>query len=167
MKKIVIAALLSAFVSVPALAAEKSMSAASPFYVGAQLGDGYIGGVAGYQIDKMYSAELTYIKFDEISAFGISANAASIGVAGVAMFPLEVKGAPGLSLFARAGFERTSVKVEIAFPGLPTTSSTVTDTGLVLGGGAQYAFNKNFSGRLGIDIEGEADTLYLSALYKF
>ena len=159
MKKIAIAVLSSAFAAAPAVAA------ASPFYVGAQLGDSYIGGIAGFQIDKMYSAELTYIKFDEISAFGTTVNASSIGVAGVAMFPLTLKGAPPFSLFAKVGIERTSSKVKTA--PFPASSTTVTDTGLVLGGGAQYDFNKNFSARLGLDIEGMADSLYVSALYKF
>lgn len=164
MKKIAIAVLLSAFAAAPAVAAP-AVAAASPFYVGAQLGDSYIGGIAGFQIDKMYSAELTYIKFDEISAFGTTVNASSIGVAGVAMFPLTLKGAPPFSLFAKVGIERTSVKAK--FANFPALNTTVTDTGLVLGGGAQYDFNKNFSARLGLDIEGMADSLYVSALYKF
>ena len=164
MKKIAIAVLLSAFAAAPAVAAP-AVAAASPFYVGAQLGDSYIGGFAGYQIDKMYSVEASYIKFDSVSTPFLETDRSSIGVAGVAMFPLTLKGAPPFSLFAKAGIERTSVKAK--FANFPALNTTVTDTGLVLGGGAQYAFNKNFSGRLGIDIEGEADTLYLSALYKF
>lgn len=167
MKKIAIAVLLSAFAAAPAVAAP-AVAAASPFYVGAQLGDSYIGGFAGYQIDKMYSVEASYIKFDSVSSFGISTTASSIGVAGVAMFPLTLKGAPPFSLFAKAGIERTSSKVKTAaFGPFPASSTTVTDTGLVLGGGAQYDFNKNFSARLGLDIEGRADSLYVSALYKF
>ena len=168
MKKIAIAVLLSAFVAAPALAAEKSKAAAaaSPIYVGAQLGDGYIGGFAGYQIDKMYSVEASYIKFDSISSPFISTDVSSIGVAGVAMFPMTLKGAPPFSLFAKAGFERTSAKVKTTIGGT-SISATATDTELTLGGGAQYDFNKNVSARLGLDFKGAADSLYLSALYKF
>lgn len=165
MKKIAIAVLLSAFAAAPAVAAP-AVAAASPFYVGAQLGDSYIGGFAGYQIDKMYSVEASYIKFDSVSTPFLETDRSSIGVAGVAMFPLTLKGAPPFSLFAKAGIERTSSKVKTAAP-FPASSTTVTDTGLVLGGGAQYDFNKNFSARLGLDIEGMADSLYVSALYKF
>lgn len=158
MKKIAIAVLLSAFAAAPAVAAD------SPFYAGAQLGDGYIGGFGGYQIDKMYSVEASYIKSDSVSTPLIETDRSSIGVVGVAMFPLTLKGAPPFSLFARAGIERTSTKVKSTIFG---TSISATETGLVLGGGAQYDFSKNFSARLGLDIEGESDSLYLSALYKF
>lgn len=60
MRKIIIALLLSVF-AVPAVAAD------TPFYAGAQVGDGYIGGFGGFQIDKMYSVEVSYLQFDSVS----------------------------------------------------------------------------------------------------
>lgn len=86
------------------------------------------------------------------------------------MFPMKLKGAPPFSLFAKLGLERTSAKVKYTYPpGFPQAnySATATDTDLTLGGGAQYDFNKNVSARLGLDFQGAADSLYLSALYKF
>ena len=151
MKRIIAAVLLSTAVAVPAFAAD------SPFYAGLQVGNGYVGGFGGYQIDKMYSAEAHYIKFDSISIFGLSTDVSSIGIAGVAIFPMKLKDAPPFSLFAKVGVERASAK----------STATATDTGLTLGGGTQYDFNKNVSARLGLEVQGEADSLYLSAIYKF
>ena len=175
MKKIIVAvlSLIAVAVSAPAFAQGKSkasaasaVAAGSPFYAGLQVGDGYIGGFGGYQIDKMYSAEVHYIKVDSISIFGMSTDISSIGVAGVAMFPMTLKGAPPFSLFAKVGVERASAKVKFSAP-FPASTTIVTDTSLTLGGGAQYDFNKNVSARLGLDFQGEADSLYISAIFNF
>ena len=165
MKKIIAVLLLSgAAFATPALAAS------SPVYAGLQLGDEYVGVFGGYQLDQMYSVEVSYLQFDKVTSSGggisAEAEASSIGVAGVAMFPVKPQGMPPFSLFAKAGFERVTAEAKATFLGT-TVSTKKTETNLVLGGGAQYNFNNNVSGRLGIDIEGEADSLYLSAIYKF
>lgn len=161
MKKIITAVLLSCAASAtPALAAN------APVYAGLQLGDEYVGIFGGYQLDQMYSVEVSYLTFDTVSVPGIETDASSIGVAGVAMFPVKPQGMPPFSLFAKAGFERVTAEAKATFLGTTVTTKK-TETNLVLGGGAQYNFNSNVSARLGIDIEGEADSLYLSAIYKF
>lgn len=154
MKKLIIAALLSAAFAAPVLAED------SPFYAGVQASDGYIGALGGYQIDKMFSVEVNYYDFDSIvTPFG-STDISSIGAAGVAMFPMTFNKVPPFAFFAKLGVERTSTKA-------PYWSSKVTDTSLTTGGGAQYSFNKNFSARVGLDIAGEADSLYIAGIYKF
>ena len=158
MIKFIVAALLLSAFATPAFAA------GSPFYAGAQVSDGYIGGFGGYQIDKMFSVEAHYYDFDSYSIPFGSTDVSSIGVAGVAMFPMSLNKLPPFSLFAKAGVERTTVKTSSAV--FPTLNTTVHDTGLTLGGGIQYDF-KYASARLGLDVHGEADSLYISALYKF
>lgn len=157
MKKFIAAVILaSTALATPALAAN------APVYAGLQIGDDYVGFLGGYQLDQMYSAEISYIDGDNgTNPFG-DIDFSSIGVAGVAMFPVKPKGMSPFSLFAKAGFERATVKVRFA-----GGTRRDTDTNLVLGGGAQHDFNSNVSARLGVDIEGEADSLYLSAIYKF
>ena len=152
MKKITAAVLLSVAAAAPALAE-------TPFYVGAQAGDNYIGILGGYQIDKMFSVEAHYYDLDRTAPVGTSASASIIGVAGVAMFPLNLKNVPQLSLFAKVGAERTSVKV--------SGFSKTTETDLLVGGGAQYDFNKNFSARAGVNFTGNADSLNISGIYRF
>lgn len=159
MKKIIAVVLLCTVFAAPAFAED------SPFYAGVQLGDSYIGVLGGYQIDKMVSVEVHYIDFDTAAIPFASTNVSSIGVSGVAMFPMKLDKAPPFSLFAKAGVERTSAKTSSAV--FPTLNTTVHDTGLTLGGGAQYDFNNKVSARLGLDISGEADSLYLSAILKF
>ena len=157
MKKSIAVVLLScAALATPAVAAN------APVYAGLQVGDNYVGILGGYQLDPMYSVEVSYISGDNGSNVWGDIDYSSIGVAGVAMFPVKPQGMSPFSLFAKAGFERATVKTK--FFG---ETRRYTDTNLVLGGGAQYDFNSNVSGRLGIDIEGEADSLYLSAILKF
>ena len=155
MKKFIAAVLLFSAFATPAFAADPS------FYAGMQVGDTYIGGFGGYQIDKIFSVEAHYYDLDSYSTPFGSTDASSIGVAGVAMFPMSLDKVPPFSLFAKAGVERTTAKASFT-----TYSTTVHDTGLTLGGGAQYD-SKYVSARLGLDVKGEADTLYVSALYKF
>lgn len=160
MKKIIAAVLLcTAF-------ATQAFADGSPFYAGVQLGDSYVGTFGGYQIDKMFSAEIHYLDFDSASFPGPvrSTDVSSIGVSGVAMFPMKLNKAPPFSLFAKLGIERTTAKTTSA---MPAFNFTVHDTALTLGGGAQYDFNNKVSARLGLDIAGEADSLYLSAILKF
>jgi long-subunit fatty acid transport protein len=37
----------------------------------------------------------------------------------------------------------------------------------LVGGGAQYDFNKNFSARAGVNFTGNADSLNISGIYRF
>lgn len=157
MNKIIATVLLcSAALSTPAFAQDFATSApTTPFYAGVQLGDAttFFG---GYQIDKTFSAEFLYTKYNEL--------ASSMGVYGVAMFPNLIKGKPQVSFFGKAGIVKTTVDFSsFGFPG-----STTSSTDLAWGGGAQYDFNKRFSARLGLDFaKYKSGDLYISGIIKF
>lgn len=156
MKKIIAAVLLSsAAITAPASAAD------APFYAGVQLGDAtsFLG---GYQIDKMFSAELMYSSYNSY--------ASSFSVSGVAMLPLNLKGAPALSAFGKVGVIRTTVTVPsfCVAPGLCTPELTDSSTDLGFGIGAQYDFTPQVSARLGIDFaKYKSSDLYIGAIFKF
>lgn len=155
MKKIIAAVLLSsAALTAPAFAA-------TPFYAGVQLGDAtsFLG---GYQIDKMFSAELMYSSYNSY--------ASSFSVSGVAMVPLNMRGAPALSAFGKVGVIRTTVTVPsiCLAPGLCTPELTDSSTDLGFGIGAQYDFTPQVSARLGIDFaKYKSSDLYIGAIFKF
>src|SRR4051812_43101879 len=155
MKKIIAAILLSMAAAAPAFAQT------TPFYVGAHVGDGFVGVLGGYQIDKMFSVEAHYSSLDVSSGDG-----SSIGVSGVALFPLKIQKVPELSVFAKVGVERTTIKTSVTFFGT-TVNAKATETDLVVGGGAQYDFDKNLSVRAGVNFTGESDSVYVSGIYRF
>ena len=163
MKKIIAAVLLSTAFAAPAFAAD------SPFYVGAMAGDAFIGIFGGYQIDKMFSVEAHYSKVltPDTSAFGRTwkTDNSNIGVEGVALFPLNIQKVPQLSVFAKAGLERSSTKVTLS--ACSACNTTTTDLKLTLGGGAQYDFNSNLSVRAGVGLMGYHNDLYVAGIYKF
>ena len=167
MKKIIAAVLLSTAFAAPAFAAD------SPFYAGAMAGDAFIGIFGGYQIDKMFSVEAHYSKVltPDTSAFGRTwkTDNSNIGVEGVALFPLNIQKVPQLSVFAKAGLERSSTKVTYTDTGSPASNytNTTTDLKLTLGGGAQYDFNSNLSVRAGVGLMGYHNDLYVAGIYKF
>ena len=162
MKKIIAAVLLfSAAFAAPAFAAD------TPFYAGISAGDG-LTVMGGYQIDKMFAAQLDYTSYNSRSGYtgcgiancGNYASANSLGMFGVAVLPLNLKGASGLSVFGRAGLVHTTVNV---------WGYTFTDNSVVVGGGAQYDFNQKFSARLGLDLNGYyySNSLYIGGLMRF
>ena len=167
MKKIIAAVLLSTAFAAPAFAAD------SPFYVGAMAGDAFIGIFGGYQIDKMFSVEAHYstVLTPDYSSGGgsVKTTNSNIGVEGVALFPLNIQKVPQLSVFAKAGLERSSTKVTYTNTGSPASNytNTTTDLKLTLGGGAQYDFNSNLSVRAGVGVMGYHNDLYVAGIYKF
>jgi hypothetical protein len=157
MKKIIASALLfSAVATAPALAAD------TPFYIGAQVGDA-TSVLGGYQFDKMFSAELMYSNYNSY--------ASSFGVSAVALLPLNLNGAPGLSAFGKVGVIRTTVEVTVpTFCGFAICNTTYSNssTDIGFGVGAQYDFNASVSGRLGVDFgEYKTSDLYIGAIFKF
>ena len=157
MKKIIAALLATfAFLATPATAAD------SPFYVGAQVGAA-TSILGGYQIDKMFSAEALYGKYDEY--------ATSMGVFGVAHFQNLIKTNPKVSFFAKAGIVKTTVDIpQICYTFFTTICAgggSYTSTDLAIGGGAEYEFNKNVSARVGLDLGEYDDDLYVGVIYKF
>lgn len=154
MKKIIAAVLLfTAAFAAPAFAA-------TPFYAGVQVGDAtsFFG---GYQVNKMFSAELKYSSYNSY--------ASSIGVSGVALVPLNLKGASGISAFGKLGIIRTTVDWPgVCFFGVCSGRYTESTTDIGAGVGAQYDFNQSVSARLGIDFgKYKSSDLYIGALVKF
>lgn len=156
--------LIGSFLLATSVAAAPAFAGDTPFYVGVQLGDEYVGALGGYKINEMFAVELNYNKFDTESAPFTEVDAWSIGVAGVANFPLTA--APGFSLFAKLGVARTEVEVTTSFFG-ETISVSDDDIDFTLGGGARYDFNQDFAVSVGVDVEGPADSLYINGLYTF
>ena len=154
--------LLSAAVAAPASAAAFVSSApTTPFYAGVQFGDATTI-FGGYQIDKMFAAELDYSKYNEYVT--------SMGVHGVALFPLGLTGgAAPLSVFAKVGIVRTTVTLpSICVFTFCTTEYTDSTIDLGFGGGAQYDINKRFSARAGLNFgEYKSGELYISGIIKF
>lgn len=171
MKKIIAITLLSAALAAPAFASEFATSnLAAPFYAGVQVGDG-ITVLAGYQIDKMFAVEADYTNYGGraslsncgVTNCGDNVNYTSLGVFGVATFQLALQNKLPLSLFAKAGIVRTTATSRVS-----NLSYSTSDIGLGLGGGVQYDFNKQISGRLGLDINTYyANNLYVGAIFKF
>jgi len=165
MNKIIAAVLLlSAAVAVPASAADFVNSApTTPFYAGLQVGDATTV-LGGYQIDKMFSAELNYSSYNEYVT--------STGLYGVALFPLSLKGNVPLSVFAKVGIVRTTVTIKNvpSLCGFAICYSDYTDstTDLAWGGGAQYDINKRFSARAGLNVgKYKSGELYVTGIMKF
>lgn len=165
MKKIIAAVLLfSAAVAAPAFAAN------TPFYAGVAVGDG-LTIMGGYQIDKMISVEADYTSYGHRSSYsgcgftncGNYADASSLGVFGVGKFPLNLKGAAGLSVFGRLGLVRTQITAN--YPGGYYSESRFD---IAFGGGAQYDFNQTVSARLGLNFNNAyTNDLYIGALVRF
>jgi hypothetical protein len=159
MKKLIATLLLcTAALSTLAFAAEDFATSAptTPFYAGVQIGkSNSIFG--GYQIDKMFSAEVYYTNYDSY--------ASSLGGYGVAMFRNLFPSAPQVSIFGKAGLVLTSVNSKCG-PLLNCSSSSSLD--VALGGGAQYDFNKRFGARVGLEFNKYNNSeLYVSGLIRF
>lgn len=161
MKKIVASLFLAGLVSAPAFAQT------SPVYVGAQAGDGYIGVLAGYQIDDIWGVEGHYNKFDTPDGGFGDTDVSTFGINGVAKLPINIAKVPQLSFFATGGVERASVKMSFIGADGQMHRETVTDTEFTLGGGAQYQFTPNFRARVGVDFAGTADSLYGAVIVNF
>lgn len=174
MKKIIIAALLTAVVAAPAVAAD--------MYVGVKLGNvnyGYTnvtnnsqagyGLLGGYTINENFSMEAEYNSLGGFTGGTDTVKGSSIGVSGIGSYPFN----PQFSLFGKLGIASTSLK--ITTPGF--SALTVTNTGLAIGLGGQYNVSPEVGIRVGYDINkvgkepttttSAAGMLYLGGVYKF
>ena len=160
MNRIIAITLLSAALVTPALAEDWATSApTTPFYAGVQVGDA-TSVLGGYQIDKMFSAELMHSKYNEY--------ATSLGIFGVANFPLSLKNALPLSLFAKVGLVRTTVDYRYWCGTGFNCTYTDSTTDLAWGGGAQYEINKRFSARAGINFgKYKNSDVYVGGIIRF
>lgn len=168
MKKIAIAALLSAFTAAPALAAET-------YYVGVNAGQNQIdvSGInsstafsvfGGYTFSDYVAGEIFYTNFGsaDTNLPGASVSGNAMGVAAVGTLPLN----NDFSLFAKLGYASTKVE--------PSGFSSETKSDLTYGIGGQYNPTKEIGVRLAYDIfrVGETDTrnsalTSLGVLFKF
>jgi len=153
--------------------AEPSHNRHRELYVGAQLGDSIVGGLLGITISNIYSLEVRYDYADPVYQPNNTVNSSSVGISGIAMFPLKVKDLEPLFMFAKAGYERSKVESTTNDPGIPgffpptTTIIITTRKRVTVGAGLEHDFNKNFSGRIGVNFVGSDHSTYLTAIYKF
>ena len=164
MKKLLAVMLLSTAVATPALAEDSS------FYVGALVGNQYLGVLGGYQIDKMYSAEVSYATVltpTVNTGFGsIKTNNSDLAADLVVMLPWKIQKVPALTFFGKGGVEYVSTRVTTTAGAISSSVSTH-EVKLRLGGGAQYDVSKNFSARAGVGVMGDHNDLYVSGIFKF
>jgi hypothetical protein len=141
-------------------------------YAGAQLGDSIVGGLVGLQISKMYSLEARYDYVDTLYQPNNTVKSYSVGLAGIAMFPLKLGDMEPFFIFAKAGYERTTEKSTVSDPGLPglfpptITVTTIQRKRVTVGTGVQYDFSRNVSGRFGVNALGSDHSVYLAAILK-
>jgi len=143
------------------------------FYFGAQLGDSIVGGLMGITISNTYSLEVRYDYADPVYQPNNTVNSSSIGISGLAMFPLQISELDPLFMFAKVGYEQNKVESTTNDPGIPgffpptTTIITSTRKRVTVGAGLEHDFNKKFSGRIGVNFVGSDHSTYLTAIYKF
>ncbi len=152
MKKFVIAALLSAFVAAPAVAAG--------MYASVKLGNvryGYsnvtndnqtgFGLLGGYSFNEDFAIEAEHNSLGGFNFTDSAWKGSSIGLSGVGFFPLNQQ----FSLFGKLGIARSTLK-GIAKPGYAIPgNTTINNIGLTFGLGGQYNVGKEFGIRAGVD----------------
>ncbi len=168
MKRTLAAVLLYGVIPTSALAA--------PIYTGVQLDDTAAGILFGYQIDKTYAVELQYVEANtNVTHAGIviDTKSSAVGIVGVARFRMKLRKTMPYSLFVKAGYEHVTNTEDYSIPSSVTLTLPYEDTKtsnenrLILGGGAEYEFSKNVTGRAGLDFHGTDRSIYLAAMYKF
>lgn len=147
---------------------------AAPLYAGTQIGDKSVGVLFGVPIDKRYAIEGTYSRSDShISHAGVTVDTtiSSLGVTGNARFPMKLNEVLPYSLFVKAGWVRATNNETYTMPNtsaLPSSGRITSHKNqFIFGGGAEYEFTKNISGRMGVDLVGKDKSINLAALYKF
>jgi hypothetical protein len=166
MKRTLAAALITIVTSAQCMAA--------PLYTGMQIGDKSVGALIGCQIDKRYAIEGRYSRSDSnISHAGVTVDTATtgLGVTGNAKFPMKLNDVLPYALFVKAGWERTTNNETYTVPNTSALLSSGRITSyknqFIFGGGAEYEFSKNFSGRIGLDLIGKDKSINLATLYEF
>lgn len=141
MKKIAIAAILSAFVAAPAFAAD--------MYVGVNVGKNQmdfsginsstsIGVLGGYSFNQNVAAEVAYTNLGSADYFGNSITGHVFSVAAVGSLPLN----QDFSLLGKLGVASSTIEGQ---------GNSESKTDLTYGIGAQYNVSKTVGVRLGYD----------------
>lgn len=181
MEKILSVVLLCLVIAAPAVAAPATGVPAPSrtgdsnhwLYLGAKLGDSTVGALLGLQFTKIYSLEMRYDYIDNVYQPNTTIKSSSTSMAGVGMFPVKFSELDPFYVFAKAGYERVTVKSTTADPGIPgmfdptTTTRTTVRKRVIVSAGAQYDFTRNFSGRIGKNFIGNDHSVYIAAIYKF
>jgi Outer membrane protein beta-barrel domain len=166
MNRILVAGLLLITSAVPAFAWD------IPLYAGVQFDSTTITGLLGYQINKNWAAEIhSYKQVTTIKQAGAT-NETQIQASGISalyMVPMKLNGGSPYSLFGKVGYERTTQDVTYSFPSSVTYSGRYTNktNRSRYGGGVQYDFYEHLSGRAGVDLLGEDQSVYLSLILQF
>jgi hypothetical protein len=149
---------------------------ATPLYAGIQIGDNSVDPFLGYQINRMFAVEAHYSKSNSnISHAGVTVDTSTVskGIVGIATFPMKLHEVLPYDLFIKAGYMRTNTTDTYSgptiFPSLtPNNGSIMSQKNqLIIGGGAEYDFYKNLTGRVGLDFQGHDRFFNLSAIFKF
>jgi len=182
--KFVLPAAIATAIAAPA-SAQESASAASHYYVGANVGSGHwrsmcqnapscddtnttLGVFAGYRINPIFSAELGFRNYGMVHASTASVKGKGWEVDGLASWPLLEH----LSIFGKLGVKRAVVKGDGTLNG-----GKETNYGPTYGVGVQYEINKNialrgewqaYPGLGGSTLpKGDLDTVSVGALWRF
>jgi hypothetical protein len=168
MKRILAAAFLYSCTFTPCIA--------SPVYAGIQIGDDSVAPFLGYQINKMFAVEAHYSKRNSsISHAGVTVDTSTVsrGIIGIATFPMKLREVLPYDLFVKAGYVRSSTtdtySSPASFPSLIPDNGSISSqkNQIIIGGGAEYNFSNNLTGRVGLDYLGHDRTINLSAIFKF
>lgn len=173
MKKIITAVVLSAFVTMPAIAGD--------FYAGVKLGTvnyGYsnvtnndqagFGLLGGYTFNETFSIEAGYNDLGGFDGSNTTIEGSSFGVSGVGTYPLN----PQFSLFGKLGVASSTLKEKANFGG----GATINNTGVSVGFGGQYNISNQIGISVGIDIypvgdatsnTSSASMLYVGGVFRF
>lgn len=148
MKKIVVAALLSAVVATPAVAenmyAEIKLGSVNYGYGNvtnnSQAGFGLLG---GYSINENFAMEVEYNNLGGFDSAPATIKGSAFGVSGVVSYPLN----PNFSLFGKLGISNSSL--DETFSELTISHN---NTGLSVGLGGQYNIGERVGIRIGYDL---------------
>ena len=172
MKKITIVALLSVFVSMPAIAADTG------FYAGVKLGsanksvtgasetNSAFGFFGGYSVNPNFAVEAGYTNLGTVASGNIKFNAMEVSAVGT--FPINQQ----FSLYGKLGMASTKEEATLFGTTLSGTRSAAT-----YGLGGQFNVNPNIGIRLGwehygfgdgtIFTQGDASLVSVAGVFKF
>lgn len=165
MQRIWVASLLYIASIAPAFAWE------IPLYAGVQFDSNTITGLLGYQINKNWATEIySYEQVTTIKQAGAT-NETQIQASGISalyMIPMKLSGGSPYYLFGKAGYERTTQDVTFSFPSSVTYSGQYSNktNRSRYGVGVQYDFYEHLSGRAGVDLLGEDQSVYMSLIFQ-
>lgn len=144
MKKVAMALLLSAFVAVPAIAAD--------MYVGVNVGSAQIDFpgyssttsfalLGGYSFNENIAAEVAYTDFGSKDyGFGFTLKSSALSISGVGSYPINEQ----FSVFAKLGIASTTTDA--------TGYASASKSDFTYGIGGQFNVNKQIGIRLGYDV---------------